>query len=457
MSSTTDYLKLLLPGNGEYENSWDEVLNADLIAIDTAIKNVTTEVEEARLGKSSLSELLSISINTDGSLIATPEVVAARNSFLYGDEDALSQDLDLGSRLNLLDNDLFFFRSGLTGFREMLSKMNGAPKSILSGVKDSNGYPTWLASTGVNVNVDGSVENIYMSIYGKMGRIRKQEQITISGAVGEKYLYASYNPGGVIRVDGSASANGVVSSDGAKVRWFDVSTSDFTLLDVKPGDILEILGTGVNAGVYQIKQVAPGAVTTRLLIYGVFKGGVAQASLNYTIKDPFAMTLGFDVAKTEVDGKLYFGVASFDGIAVTSVKAMNFADCFISEWRAVDVSATTTFTEVFNHNLFDDALEVFIEVSQANDGSDYVEELSKSQINNSLAITNSLALSSGTQTLSGSVTLTGELVEARSANVRWNKYTVEVANVTPGLFYKNFSGATLTVGYVRVIARRMRK
>lgn len=457
MSATTDHLKLILGGNGEYENSWDEILNNDLIAIDTAIKNIDTEIEEGRLGKASLKELLEISINPDGSLIATPEMAQARNSLLYGDENALTEDLELGDRLNLLDKDLLFFRSGLPDFRSMLAQLNGSLKAVLSGVKDSNGYPTWLASTGVNVQVDGSVENIFMSIYGKMGRVRKQDKITISGVVGNKQLYALYNAGGVVRLDGSSLANGIISSDGTKIRWFDIPTTDFTLLDVKSGDLLEILGTGTNAGVYQIKTVAPGAVVTRLLIYGTFKGGIAQASLNYTITDPFAMTLGFDDIAIETPGKLYFGVAAFDGSSVTSVKPINFNDYFISEWRAVDVTTTASFTEVFNHNLFDDAIEVFIEVSQANDGSDYIEELSKAQIKNNLTLANSLSLSAGAQTLSGSVALNGTVVESKSANVRWNKYTVEISNTTPNLFYTNFSGASLTVGYVRVIARRMRK
>jgi hypothetical protein len=455
MPSTTNYLKLTLPGNGEYTDTWDEIVNENFVDIDAAIEATAVEIEEARLGQTSLKNLLSISINNDGTLKATKEVIDARNSFIYGDEDVSNLDVDLKGRLNFLEKDLFYFRAGMSDFRDVLGKYAGSQSLTLSGVKDSNNYPTWLASTGANVQIDGSVTNIFVSIYGKLARIRKQEQLAVSGAIGTKHLYMTYNPNGLVRVDGTSLTNGVISSDGSKVRWFDIPTSDFSVLDVKAGDILEILGTGLNAGQYQIKTVSPGGVVTRVLIYGTFKS--AQSGLSYTIRDPFAVSLGFDDVLTEASNKFYFGIAVFDGTSVTSTRAISFFDYFVSEWRAVDVSSVTTFTEVFNHNLFDDVLDVDIEVSQTNDGTDYVEQLSMAELNNSLSISNSLSLTTGDQALGGAVALSGTVTLSKSAKARWNKYQIEVSNVSAGLFYKDFSGASMTNGYIRVVARKMRK
>ena len=334
---------------------------------------------------------------------------------------------------------------------------------VMDGPKDVNGYPTWMGSTGANVQLDGSVSNVWIMVDGLLGRIRKLEQITISGGAGTKYLYAQHNAVGLVRVDGDsdtpppAAANGSIGTDGSKYRLFEDLTVDFSTSDVKPGDLLAILGTGDNAEQYQIAVVAPGGNNNRLQIKGVFPAG-AQASLNYTITDPLALTFGFDTTKVAAAGKLYIGEADWDTAAITAVRPLHFQDIFVGEWRAVDVSGgSPTFAESWNHRLFDDAIEVQVQVSQANDGTQAVEYLSSAQYNSTLAISNTLSLSAGDQTLSGAVTLSGTSLMAKSAKVKWTNTQVTVANAVSAVFYKDYAGADKQTGYVRVVVKKLRK
>ena len=90
MANKTPFLELLLAELGEYRDTWHQPLNDNLATIDTAIQAVTEEVIDARQGKTSLLAYLQVSINNDGSLKPTPEVVKARNSFVYGHREPLS-------------------------------------------------------------------------------------------------------------------------------------------------------------------------------------------------------------------------------------------------------------------------------------------------------------------------------------------------------------------------------
>jgi hypothetical protein len=474
MTATTSHLSLNIPGNGDYIDTWDQILNENFEKLDLWAQNNDSEVIAARYGYPTLRDFLDVSFNNDGSLKATPEIIKARSSFSYGDELPSADDFELADRLNQGDKEVFTAREGYSDLKELSSVKSLRANMVLLGAKDVNGYPTWLGFTGANAHVDGDVEDVIFSIGGYLGRVRGLEQITISGAVGVKHLYAEYNSDGIIRVDGDsstpppASANGVLGSDGFKVRIFEDSTVDFTSVDVNAGDILDILGTGANAGNYLIDEVAPGGNINRLKIKGVFPAG-SQAGLNYVIRDPMAVTLGFDDTKTPAQGKLYIGEADWDGIAVTEVRALHFEDYFVGEWRAVDISVSTTFTEAWNHKLFDDAIEVQVHVSQANDGSAPVEMLSTSQINNTLdldstlAINNTLVLSAGDQSLSGDVSLTGtvdlvgSLLMGRSVKTRWTNKQVTVSNIVNNLFYKDYNGVDRDTGYVRVVIKKLRR
>lgn len=462
MSQTTSFLSLLLPLNGEYVDTWDEPMNANLTKIDEWAQDIGQEIADARFGEVSLKAFLETSHNADGSLIPTTEVLNSRSSFLYGDESPSAVNFDLAARLFQSDKDVFYAREGASDLRSSLATRLSKASKVLEGSQDANGYPTWLGYTGVNVNLDGATQNILLLISGKVGRIRKLEIVPVSGAVGTKYLYAQFNPTGLIRVDGDSttappvSPNGTCSTDGLKVRLFVDTTVDFTTQDVKAGDVLEILGNGPNAGMYQIAEVAPGGNNNSLKIYGVFPGG-ALTALNYTISDAFAVTLGYDIAPTPAEGKFYIGEADFDGSSVTAVRAIMFGDMFVSEWRSVDVSGSPTFTEIWNHTLFDDALDIEIQVSQNNDGTTPIEILSKSSMINTLTLNNGLTISAGDQTLGGSITLAGTVQDGRSVKMNFTKTQVTVSNVTASLFYKDFSGASQTGGFVRVVVKKLRK
>jgi hypothetical protein len=474
MSTTTSLLSLELPGNGEYVDTWDAPINDNFLKIDAWAEGIQAEIQNARFGQTTLANFLAISINSNGSLKPTPEVLKSRSSFTYGDETPSAVDFDLASRLYQGDREVFDAREGYSDLRTLNSVRSFKANMVLDGAKDVNGYPSWMGFTGINVQIDGSIDNLILSIGGYLGRVRKLEQITISGGLGTKYLYAQYNPTGLVRIDGDssvappASANGTIGSDGFKVRIFEDSSIDFTTQDIKVGDVLEILGTGANAGFYQVAVIAPGGNVNRIQIKGVFPAG-AQASLNYNIYDPMAVSLGFDSVKTPSPNKIYIGEADWDGTAVTAARALHFEDYFIGEWRSVDLIGSPTFTEIWNHKLFDDAVDVQVQVSQANDGTAPVESLSLAGLNNTLAISstlaiaNTLALSAGDQTLSGSVALSGSVslngsaLMARSARARWTNSQVTVSNVTNNLFYKDFGGVDRQQGFVRVIVKKLRK
>ena len=499
MSTTTSNLNLELPGNGEYVDTWDFPLNQNFTKIDTWAGDIESEIQDARFGQATLKDFLQVSINSDGSLKPTEEVSKSRSSFTYGDETATGDNFDLASRLYQSDREVFDARDGYSDLRELNSIRSFKASMVLDGLKDSNGYPAWLGFTGANAQIDGDSTDLILMIGGAIGRVRGLSQVTISGAIGTKYIYAQYNPSGLIRVDGDsttappASANGIIGSDGIKVRVLEDTTMDFTTQDVKPGDILEILGSGVNAGKYQIVEIAPNGNNNQVKIKGVFPGGT-QAGLNYTITDPKAVTLGFDDTKSPSLTKMYIGEVDWDGSAILAVRALHFEDYFVGEWRSVNVSSSATFTEIWNHKLFDDALEVQVQVSQANDGSDYIETLSLSQISSSVSLTNTLgvaisgapslsgtvsngtlAVSSGTlsgsvsngtlaatsgtlsTSLTGSLALSSSIRDTHSAKARWNKTQVTVSNVTNNLFYKDYSGVERTTGFVRVVVKKLRK
>jgi hypothetical protein len=468
MASTTSFLDLIVPLNGEYVDTWDQALNENLVKIDAWAEEIHTEIQDARFGQPDLKTFLEISHNNDGSLKPSEEVINSRSSFTYGDEDPSAIDFDLAARLHQGDKEVFDAREGYSDLRNALAARACKGNMVLDGAKDGNGYPTWMGFTGINVQIDGSVTPVIFMASGLLGRVRKLDQITISGSVGTKYLYFQHSADGVVVADGSAGANGSIGSDGSKIRLLEDTNIDFVASGVQPGDVLEILGTGVNAGVYQIRAVAPGGNANRVQIYGVFPGG-AQASLNYTIKDPVAGVLGFEDAKLPVTGKLYMGEVDWDGSSVIAARPLHFEDYFIGDWRAVDVSGSPTFTESWNHRLFDDAIEVQIQVSQANDGSAFVETLSLAQLNNTIAlnntlsISNTLSLSAGDQTLSGAVALAGALsldgtaLMARSAKAKWTNSVITVSNVVNNLFYKDYNNIDQTAGFVRVVIKKLRK
>jgi len=480
MATQTNFLKSTLPLNNEYQDTWDSPNNANFEAIDTWAKAVNDEIEAARFNKASLEEFLAVGHDDDGNLKPTSEVIAARNSFLYGDEtdEATPVDFNLSSRLLQGDKEVHRAREGLPSLRDSLALKSYLQSAILGGTKDSNGFPTWLGRTGANAQIDGSATELKILIDGKLCRIRTLESISLSGqSAGTYQLYAQYEEDGVIVVDGDATssppavAQGQISNDDDdKQTIFSDATVDFTAENVKVGDILDIINDPQgNTGSYQIKEIAPGGEVNQIKILGIFPGNAA-ASINYVIRNPWMVTLGFDATKTPEEGKLYLGEADFDGASVVAVRALHFKDVYVGDWRAIDISTVPTFEQIWDHNLFSEALEVKIQVCSANDGSQPIEEVSVGTISNTQGVnlTNGISHSpdvfnpgttdasfvQGAFSSTLSAALTGDVTPDSAIKMKYSTTRVWVKNAVSGVFYKDYSGAAKTSGYIRVIVTK---
>lgn len=494
MASQTSYLELILPGFGEYVNSWWEPLNDNFTAIDTWAQTFGQEVIEARFSKTSLKTFLEVAHNVDGTLKSTPEVLSASSSPVYGFQTTEPADFTLGQRVDEGDREVWRAREGQATLRDLNAFRTYPFKStVLEGTADANGYPTWMGMTANKVQVDGSADPLWLAIDGKLSRVRTLKELTLTGAAGTKYVYAQFQAAGVEVVDGDSSTPppalpvGTTSLDvNDNAIYFNDATKDFTTEDVQPGDTLNLLDTD-DAGEYYVKEVAPDAEVTRLTIIGLFPVG-GLSSINYNIYDPLAITLGFDTTETPAAGKVYLGEADFDGVAVTAVRARHFRDTFIGEWRAVDVSGgSPTFEEIYSHKLGSTKLDIGIQVSQANDDSQPVEELDLCTITSTLGVSlnNTLGVSvtngtlayvaaifnpgttdatytpgyltgsvSGSLTGSLSASLTGSVVTDRGVAVKWDKNRVWVKNAISAKFYKDYGGTTRQTGFIRVVVRK---
>jgi hypothetical protein len=478
MAETTEFLKLQKPINNEFQDIWDEPMNANFDAIDLFAKTTNAEILAARGDKASLAERLDVSLDPEGLLLPAPEVVAARNSFLYGDENAVPEDFDLAERLLQGDRDVHQAREGFPTLRESLGRRNYLQDAIWDGAKDVDGFPTWMGFTAADVQIDGSTTELEIFTGGRLQKIRTLEQVTISGAAGTYFVFAQFAVDGKVVVDGDsgspppASGQGTIGSDGSKLRIFEDLTVDFTAEDIVAGDILRIVTDPQGSvGDYIIDEVAPSANVNRLKIRGIFTG-VAVGSVDYEVRNPWQPTLGFDAAITPLAGKVYIGEAAFDGAAVTEVFPLHFKNVFLGDWRAVDVSGgSPDFEEIWDHNLLTDQLETVIQVSTVNDGSAHIEELSLAGILNTLGVDvdngtlafNQGAFSAGTgdsshgaDSLTGDVAgvLTGLLQMNRSITMKANRNRIWVKNPISTVFYKDYAGAVQQVGFIRVIVRK---
>lgn len=471
MADATTFLGLVKPLNGEFEDSWDGPANENFQKIDDWASGVNTELVDARFGKTSLKEFLEVAHEVDGSLKPTDEVFNARNSLLYGDEDASAQDLLLKDRLDLGDREVLTAREGQPSLLAGLARREQLQGKVLDGAKTGNGFAAWLGFSSADAQIDGSSTPLYIMIDGQVTRTRTLKQVTVSGVAGTKAIVANFSSDGVVVVDGDsgtpppATPTGTTGSDGTKDRLFVDATKDFTAEDVEIGDVLEILGSNANAGEYIIKEVAPGGDNTALLINGVFPGG-ALSSLNYVVKDIAACNFTFEDTFTPGTGKLQIGEADFDGAAITAVRALHFNDTYVSDWRAIDVSGSPDFTEVFNHNLLSLDLDIAVQVSQANDGTAPVEYLAVGRFNNSYVFANTLAFTPGVfnpgttdasytpGSLTGDVTLSGTAQMRNAVKASFTQTVLTLKNAVSSSFYTDIDDTVRQSGFMRVIVRK---
>ena len=510
MSNKTAFLNLEQPQNGEYVDNWEIPVNNNSAIIDAWTLAVDNEITDARGSKTSLALFLAVGHDGAGNLLPTPEMTNSRNSPVYGSRD-VDGTYDLKKRADKGDWESFDAREAKTSLKANLAAHHAeSANMILDGGKDPNGYPTWaaFATDVVTVTVPPTLE---LLIAGYRCHVRDLLPITLTGGTGTNYIYAQYQPDGVAVVDKSGGTDGVTSNDDVpEARIFtDGGLTDFQVAGVQAGDILKILNTD-EIGEYVIEQVGyqssgePSVDYTKLLITGLFPVG-GLAGISYQVVDPLAVTLGFEtVENTDADKMVIVEadiVESGGNVTVTAVRPRHYKNTFIGDWRTVaDVGSTPTFEEIWNHNFGSDMIDVSVQVSSANNGSQPVEELSLADLtaeitlartqddlaatvgtlgltgvveadNGTLALTPNtgpilsgvVAADNGTLDISGNPSLTGDIVYeltqasvvlTRSAKAKWSRNQIWVKNSVSGKFYKDYAGTEKTDGFIRVIIRK---
>jgi hypothetical protein len=484
MATQSDFLKLTKPQRGEFTDQWDIPMNDNSDKIDEFSKDVSDELVAARGSQPTLGERLDQSLDSDGNVTKYPEVEAARISPTNGSFETLKP------RLDTTDWEVWKAREFSTDLRASISAHNAiAPKLILNGGKNGNGEPTWAGFTNDRVDISATPTPIDLMISGYRSRIRTDTDVTLSGGANTYYIIAQTNLDGVVVVDGDSGdgdpvdPEGVTSSDGSgKFTLFIDGTRDFSALDVQAGDILEVIDSQ-DAGNYIIEEVAPDGNNDQLKIKGVFPVG-GFASINYNVRNPWAVDLSFSSTLPTEDDKMVICEAVFDGSVVTEVTPRMFLDYYVGDWRAVDVVGSPSFTESWVHALGTDQVSVSIQVSQANDGSAPVEELTLAELlntltvdvnNGTLDVNNTISDSDGTYNagtgdgsvsdwgrITGDVTLTGSVAGSllgsisplNAVKMQSTRNRIDVKNLVSGLFYKDFGGVTRDTGFIRVIVRK---
>ena len=507
----------------EYRDSWWEPLNSNFTKLDVWAQRTDQELVDARFQAATLGGFLSVGHNPDGTLIATAEMIAAENSPVYGFQDTTVSPAvrhQLSQRLAKVDWEMWKAREAQTDLRALHAFRQNPKSMILRGLgfsEDNTGVPSWMGSTGANVQVDGSSTPLWLSIDGKLGRVRTLKQVTLTGAAGTKYIYANLLSDGdalKIIVDGDAtvappsSPVGATSLDeNSDAVYFNDAGGNFTSA-VQVGDLLNVIDNN-DAGQYIVSQVVS---NSQLKIVGTFPvGGIA--STNYTISDPMAVNLGFDTAETPTAGRIYIGEAYFNGTSVADfpgetgikIKPRHFLDTYVSAWVAVDTVTGVPnlgtallgyFQNRFRHNIGSDKLDITIQASQANDGSRPVEELTLGSLVSTLDVdvvstleaskltdpvwtapshggdsfnagTSDATYSQGsfdpgsfagsaTYELTGDVTasLTGGVSLLSGVRCKWDKNSLWVKNSTKDKFYTDYDDNDNTAGFIRVIVRK---
>jgi hypothetical protein len=506
MANKTDNLKLVKPELGEFRDSWQTPHNANMDAIDGAVTATSDEVLAARGSASSLSVRLAVALENSGAPKATPEVVLSRNSFLYGHLNG-SVAWSLNSLQKKRDKELWRLRQAQPNFRLGIGYGDSfSQNKILSGSKSILGYPAWGGFLADKVQVSGAAAPLFMSIAGVVSRIRKLKEIPIVGAAGTYFVYAERTEDGVVVTSNALSSTTLDSA--TEHRVLKTIGVDFGAIGVVAGDFIRIASPVGIAEDYVIESVGTVGSSTQdqVTIVGLFPGN-PLGSVSYQIFDPLDVTLSSATTRTDSPTRVYLGECDFDGTAVTAFRPYSFGDTFVGEWRSVDVSVTPfTFEQEWNHGAGVDTVDIVVQASIANDGSQPVEVLSTNGVVSSLTLgltAGSLAVSSNISALTAtpalgslstqnasqtagaatdfaahnhtvtgapSVTLGGSIantvagspsgtlggaVEALNAvKMKCTRTKVSVKNAHASRFFTDYSGATRTSGFIRVIVTK---
>jgi len=518
MATYSNFLSLTLPGAGEYRDAWWEPTNRNFSAIDKWAMAIDQEIVDARFSMGTLSEFLAVGHEDTGTLKATGEVIAARNSPVYGYNSTTLEISELKPRLDNTDWEIWRAREGQSDLRAAHAfRSLGLKTLIISGSKNTSGpdgYPDWLtlqgsAPAGPDAVISGLTTNLWLLIDGKLGRVRTNETLNFAGQDDATYyIYAQYledDDSKKVIVDGDGANHdpvepglGMVSGDvNNQYIFFNDSIRDFVLEGVKPGDILKVTDTD-DAGLYVIKKVTTG-INSQLEIYGSFPVPAGLTGLSYLIIDPLAVELGFEDTEDAADlTKIYIGEVTLD-TGASSFNTRHFGDTFIGQWQPINVGEGSGIVPVdFYHGLNSEYLDISVQACSTIGG--FIEELGMTTITYSgfdvavnvdsleaaktgtvgysvapsltpgyltpadpQALTNPVLNPGGiSDTISVSITgqddvtgaLTGDLWTNNAVKVKWDKNSIYVKNAVAGKFFKNFEDSVVTSGYIRVIVRR---
>lgn len=448
MAQKTVNLGLILPALGEYFNRWNVPVNANFNIIDEVLGDLQSEVTNARGSALTLNDRMSVSLNSDGSLKAVPEVSNARSSSIYGSQTGLGADFSLDDRIEQGDVEVWNARQQLAALIDSVAwAQDDTPHNTLI-----SGPLNQLTSSGGVVTLNGAVTNVIANINGYRQRVRTNKDAVIVGSPGTYYLYLDRNPNGeVVFTPPPSSGTTSVYTPTNKLCKYSATATNFVAAGVKAGDILEITAPGANAnlGKWVIAATAADDINLtagELRIVGEFNS--ANTGLGAQVIDPLVPTFGFTgVAHSKewsrANGRIYIGRCVFDGANVTSVTNYAYMGRF-SKWESVTLNLGS-FLVTTAHNLGFIPKKVQVYASQANDFSMPLELLSTAEMT------------------SGSVSLTPASPQSpnytaptlqRSVITRFTDTALEVKNATSGLFYKDFDGTTQTSGFLYIVVER---
>jgi len=515
MPTKTAFLELTLPALNEFLNKWHIPTNQNFEDIDDWLQDLHAAL--VGTGSSAtwadlvgdldnLVERLAVSINADGTINVdgSPGVVALATSAVRGEYDSPSDRLDAG------DFETFNAGQPVLGSRFDPIPASGPtqgypPESIEAGIAmtaaDYSGplgnaiaapHVPWapgLMAGGANplitglavgqIRITADVTPAIFNIDGYIFRIREILDFDwnlIDGGVAPAnneyvWLYVSrdeadYNnanyrykgPGGAIAVKDlrklqQGTANGTTS--GSTFTCAAALFNTAFLGKVKPGDVLVIEG-GAAEGEYVIDALDGVTPDTKLTIKGEFAG--ASSGISWHVRDRWHPNVGGVVTDTDPTTLPALGlmVASTSrarhntGGAPTSIVTFTAGGVYDSGWTVID--ASTDFPKTFIHNLGAYPTDVQVWFRENAAANRQYQGLVRRQV-----VT---TVDEADTTLDPGDTKTAELlfpsvhVHASEINV-----TLEILNAStdpaePAALFTDSGGVDVTVGEVRVIARK---
>jgi len=355
MSTETTFLKLILPENDEFIDSWDLPVNGNAELIDDFVKAFRLKYDGGTLGTSpftiqgstaSLQARLAVSINPDGTLniTASPDLVALRKSKVNAAPAVPPAPQTLvAARFEQSDRENFDARIRAVGVRDdpsigvnynaSISTTNlgkadvalalrhaefsfsiGVPSPIREHRPNTvfGAQPGYMSSLASTVKANGLLQPILVNIDGYVYRIRYDVILDFSATVGtpgqKRYIffqrnlyntaaYAYNRPGWGLPtgpMDLRILQEEAPSAPGTvsmSGNTFTATAGQFAAREVRPGDIL-IITSGAPGN--QGEYIVDTRISnTQLTILGGFPVALGPGSVTWSIKDALAPNFGF--------------------------------------------------------------------------------------------------------------------------------------------------------------------